>query len=824
MCTVTINPGSVNGLPSSSGNIPLSLTVAGTATDCRGVLVIANGAGPLPADLNEDTGQWSVTFTQGVHYDDQILCGNALKIQAFCEEEEDCKDEFNTQSLPCRPDGQPECPTVNVTANAPGPCIDGTRNVTLSVAFSNGPDVTWAWEFGDGTGSGLQFPGQPQDVQHAYPADPEDDLQYTVVLQVGALGCTGDSVTITIPRCAEEPDCPIASVSATPSDNCVGSTRTVALTVAFSGGPETAWSWDFGDGENSGLLFPGDSLTIEHEYPADPTNSTTYTANLELGALGCAGDSVTFTVAPCSRPACPTEIETMVARVVAGGGVQAVDVDGLACLEPGTYRIRIIAPDDDGFQYGFSIDDELVQFGVQDSLDVSLGDGMEVTLSYTASIDGCPPASGAVTLSACTDCPEQMALSAERFMPEGGTQVVNVEGNECLQPGRYRITVVEPIGAQYDYSWSVDTQGDGLAAQVQSGESGASLIYSLAESEIITITATADAPGCAAISAAVTLEACICPDDVVMTVIDASGSPVDTTACVAPGTYTFTVAGDGVDADNTDWTRNGAGIGNGTVRTAAVTAPAVFCAEVPAGTTMTATVSRADCDPVTVAQTLNVCSRFVFRTCCQIQSLLILVVFGLLIVAVALLACPQVLVAPAAIAIAVAVTPWAVGILAVILIGLLFLWFFTCPPTWCGEVLPLIWQGSFIAGIVFIYFGSCPACGILMLLFGVFLLLVAAGLLMYWIMSCNPTRCQVVWELLRLGLASTIVGLANSVIAVVPLFFGLAMCISPFAIIFLWVINAFLDLLLVILPVVCGFNPIAGGAVANVRRIILPRG
>ncbi len=823
MCTIIIDPASVLGTSSSSGNIPLNLTVSGSATDCRNVVVIANGAGPLTSEVDADTGRWSVTFTHGTHFNDEIRCGEPLKVEAFCQNNQDCKDGFDVAALPCRPDKQPECPTVTVSAGTPGPCVDGTRTVTLSVDFGDGPAVAWAWDFGDGSGSGLQFPGQSQDIQHAYPADSENDLQYTATLQVGALGCTGDSATIPIPHCPAEPECPSVSVSAGTPGECVGGMRAIELTVSFSGEPQSSWSWDFGDGQSSGLFFPGDSLTIVHEYPADPLDSSAYTATVELGTIGCTGDSVSFEVPPCPTEPCPDEIEIVVARMVAGGRFQTVDPETAACLAPGTYRIRITAPDAEGYEYVFSVDGVHAQIGDSDSFETTLDEGNEITVSYTASIGDCPPASGAVTLAACTECPVRMALSIERIDPEGSTESVNPGETECLPPGRYRITVIEPTGAQYDYSWSLDRNGNGQA-EVQSGELNRSFLYSLAESETITITATADAPGCVAISAAVTLEACICPDNLVMTVVDSNGVPVDADACVVPGTYTFAVSGEGVDADHTEWMRDGMAIGNGTVRTAGVTASSVSCAEVQAGTTMSATVSRADCNPITLSRTLDVCDRFVFRSCCELLSLLVLIVFGLLTIAVAIQSCPQVLVAPAAIAVAVTITPWVIGALSVMLLGLLSLWFFTCRPTRCGKLLPMIWQALLIAGIVFIYFGSCPACGGLMLLFGAFLLLIGAGLLIYWIMTCDPTRCQVIWELLRLGLASTIVGLVEAVITVIPLFLGAAMCISPFAFLFLWAINTFLDSLLPLLPVACGFNPIAGSTVATrVRRLMLPR-
>jgi hypothetical protein len=154
---------------------------------------------------------------------------------------------------------------------------------------------------------------------------------------------------------------------------------------------------------------------------------------------------------------------------------------------------------------------------------------------------------------------------------------------------------------------------------------------------------------------------------------------------------------------------------------------------------------------------------------------------------------------------------WLVALIAVAVFGLaLLLWFLICSPDWCFDILPLLWQIAFIAAVVFIYFGSCPACQVLLYI-GVGLMVVFAGVILFWIFHCNPSRCEMVWELLKLGFANTLIGLIQSAIALIPLLGGLAMCISPLAIVFLWLINTFLDALLFFLPLVCGFNPRRAG-------------
>ena len=64
-------------------------------------------------------------------------------------------------------------------------------------------------------------------------------------------------------------------------------------------------------------------------------------------------------------------------------------------------------------------------------------------------------------------------------------------------------------------------------------------------------------------------------------------------------------------------------------------------------------------------------------------------------------------------------------------------WFVVCAPDWVPRILPKLWQGALIAGIVFIYFGSCPLCFATLigslLVWGVLLLLLGAGLLLWWV-------------------------------------------------------------------------------------------
>lgn len=246
-----------------------------------------------------------------------------------------------------------------------------------------------------------------------------------------------------------------------------------------------------------------------------------------------------------------------------------------------------------------------------------------------------------------------------------------------------------------------------------------------------------------------------------------------------------------------------------------VAAPVSACCSdgVPV-TTVSLTVTTPGCDPQTVAVSLRPCAEFVFNTCCQIFGTLVLLLFGLTVVAAALALCPQVLIVPPAVAFFVAFGLLIFLALLFLLIIVVLVWFVICPPNWCRDILPKLWQGALIAGITFIYFGSCPLClatpiGSL-LPWGVGLLLLGAGLLLLWILTCRPTQCETVWRLVELGVVNTVIGVLEMILA--------GACTPLIAEIFLWLVTLFLDVLVFLLPQFCGFNPIAPAAFALFRR------
>ncbi len=136
----------------------------------------------------------------------------------------------------------------------------------LAVQFTDLSTLTvtsWAWDFGDGTGSSAENP------QHVYVTPG----LYTVALTVSG---PGGSDTLTLA------DLITVSVPPTSADfDAVPTTGAAPLTVTFedlSSANVTAWSWDFGDGTGSSAEDP------QHVYAAPGTYDVTLSVTSATGS------------------------------------------------------------------------------------------------------------------------------------------------------------------------------------------------------------------------------------------------------------------------------------------------------------------------------------------------------------------------------------------------------------------------------------------------------------------------------------------------------------------------------------------------------------
>ena len=69
------------------------------------------------------------------------------------------------------------------------------------------------------------------------------------------------------------------------------------------------------------------------------------------------------------------------------------------------------------------------------------------------------------------------------------------------------------------------------------------LRVSVAQGQVLVVSARASIPGCDNLNPSIRIEACECPDDLALTVFDGDGEIVDPSQCVVPGTYTVRAQG-----------------------------------------------------------------------------------------------------------------------------------------------------------------------------------------------------------------------------------------------------------------------------------------
>src|SRR4029077_3340761 len=184
--------------------------------------------------------------------------------------------------LGAAPSGPPVAGMTAAPTTGPAPLT-----VTFADASTGGP-TSWAWDFGDGTSSTVQFP-----PAHVY----TNAGTYTASLI--ASNATGPSApatkTITVNPTGPPPSPPVAGMTAAPTTG--PAPWTVTFADASTGGP-TSWAWDFGDGTSSTAQFPP-----AHVY----TNAGTYTARPIAATRNgpSAPATKTITVNPVGPPPSP---------------------------------------------------------------------------------------------------------------------------------------------------------------------------------------------------------------------------------------------------------------------------------------------------------------------------------------------------------------------------------------------------------------------------------------------------------------------------------------------------------------------------------------
>ncbi len=186
------------------GNPPTHIQIEGTVSGCEKVYVTVNCTtdAVVPIDIHGGTHTWSITYKN----DKGCGCGTPVIVSASCVLGMPAGDTL-TITLPLICDN---CPTLIVTADPPGPCVNGNRSVTFHASVSGipagGADVL-QWGFPNSTHLSttafvVTSNGPLPDQIVEYVASTAGSVARTADLQtILPADCPPVSVTVTIDPC-----------------------------------------------------------------------------------------------------------------------------------------------------------------------------------------------------------------------------------------------------------------------------------------------------------------------------------------------------------------------------------------------------------------------------------------------------------------------------------------------------------------------------------------------------------------------------------------------------------------------------------------------
>ena len=162
-------------------------------------------------------------------------------------------------------------------------------NLSSTVPGYLGQIVRWIWDFGDGQGANIIFPGNPN-VTHVYGTAA---LNYTVTLTIK----TSDSCEHSVSHVVNLVASPIANFSAAAS-SCEGQLVPFTdLSQPGGGGNIVSWYWDFGD-PGSGLLNNSSAQNPQHAFSASGTFTVTLIVNNASNCSDTISNTITIDAPP----------------------------------------------------------------------------------------------------------------------------------------------------------------------------------------------------------------------------------------------------------------------------------------------------------------------------------------------------------------------------------------------------------------------------------------------------------------------------------------------------------------------------------------------
>jgi uncharacterized repeat protein (TIGR01451 family) len=145
-------------------------------------------------------------------------------------------------------------PTIQAGLDYPaGPIVVGSVVHFTGTASTDGPALSYSWDFGDGgTATGLT-------ATHTYLSDGDFPVTFTATDACGYSQNASDQITIDSPALAAGFEQSAAAIF-------VDETVYFTDTSTTDGPPSVSWSWDFGDGGGSALQNPAHTFTVTGVY------------------------------------------------------------------------------------------------------------------------------------------------------------------------------------------------------------------------------------------------------------------------------------------------------------------------------------------------------------------------------------------------------------------------------------------------------------------------------------------------------------------------------------------------------------------------------
>lgn len=211
--------------------------------------------------------------------------------------------------------------------------------------------------------------------------------------------------------------------------------------------------------------------------------------------LGCPPVLIPIGALPDCGNACPT----MVVLEVRDSSDTIIDPDGVQCLVPGDYKVRVIVPAFvPGMFFSWSDENGTSLPGNLQEIIVSVPPNEEVErlVSVFTSVECLPTPSNHVTLKGCADnCDQDLTIEVRNSLGE------LINPSDCVDADTYTVIVTSPTGSNWTFAWAINGVQDNMtnASQyeqiVNSGDS-------------FTISVTAEADGCQNKTVEITLNSC----------------------------------------------------------------------------------------------------------------------------------------------------------------------------------------------------------------------------------------------------------------------------------------------------------------------------